>query len=59
MIFSGLEKIELDRASKESHGLGLFVRSMVGLDRTEAIAALAEFTAGSVSGHGKLPIGGQ
>jgi type I restriction enzyme R subunit len=47
MISSGLEKTDLDWAAKESHGLGLFVRSMVGLDRTAATAALAEFTAGS------------
>ncbi len=47
MISIGLEKTELDWAAKESHGLGLFVRSMVGLDRAAAIAALTEFTAGS------------
>jgi type I restriction enzyme R subunit len=40
----GAEQIE--RAIKESQGLGIFVRSLVGLDREAAKAALAEFTAG-------------
>lgn len=34
---------ELQQASAESHGLGLFVRSLVGLDREAATAALAGF----------------
>lgn len=28
---------DLDRAKAESHGLGLFVRSLIGLDREVAI----------------------
>jgi type I restriction enzyme R subunit len=46
MLSGGLEKAELDWAAQQASGLGLFVRSMVGLDRTAAIAALGEFTAG-------------
>jgi type I restriction enzyme, R subunit len=34
---------DLDRASKESHGLGLFIRSLVGLDREAATLALSGF----------------
>jgi type I restriction enzyme R subunit len=38
-------KEEFDRASTESQGLGLFVRSLVGLDREAAKRALAGFLA--------------
>lgn len=34
---------ELARAADEAHGLGLFVRSIVGLDRQAARAAMADF----------------
>jgi type I restriction enzyme, R subunit len=37
---------EITRAKEESQGLGLFVRSLVGLDREAAKAALAGFLAG-------------
>jgi type I restriction enzyme R subunit len=37
---------ELSRAKKESHGLGLFVRSLVGLDREAAKEVLGAFIAG-------------
>lgn len=37
---------EIARAKEESHGLGLFVRSLVGLDREAAKEALAGFLAG-------------
>jgi type I restriction enzyme R subunit len=37
---------DLDRAKEESHGLGLFVRSLVGLDREAAKQAFAGFLAG-------------
>jgi len=38
---------DLRRATEEAHGLGLFVRSLVGLDREAAKRALASFLAGS------------
>jgi type I restriction enzyme R subunit len=38
---------DLDRARAEAKGLGLFVRSLVGLDREAAVAAFAEFTRGA------------
>jgi type I restriction enzyme R subunit len=37
---------ELHQASEESHGLGLFIRSLVGLDREAAKRALAGFMDG-------------
>ena len=37
---------EIERAKSESHGLGLFVRTLVGLDREAAKEALAGFLAG-------------
>ena len=37
---------EIRRAAAESQGLGLFVRSLVGMDRSAAKAALATFLAG-------------
>jgi type I restriction enzyme R subunit len=37
---------DINRAKETSHGLGLFVRSLVGLDREAAKAALGGFVAG-------------
>lgn len=37
---------QIARAKKESEGLGIFVRSLVGLDREAAKAALGDFMAG-------------
>jgi type I restriction enzyme R subunit len=37
---------EVRRAAAESHGLGLFVRSLVGMDRSAAKEAMASFLAG-------------
>ncbi len=46
-IESGLGSAEeLQRAVEESHGLGLFVRSLVGMDRSAAKAAMKTFLAG-------------
>jgi type I restriction enzyme R subunit len=40
------DRVDLERAKAESHGLGLFVRSLLGLDRDAAKQALAGFLAG-------------
>lgn len=37
---------DIKRAAEESHGLGLFVRSLVGMDRSAAKEALGEFLTG-------------
>lgn len=36
---------DLERVSKESHGLGLFIRGLIGLDREAATLALSGFVA--------------
>ncbi|MEG4409326.1 type I restriction-modification enzyme R subunit C-terminal domain-containing protein [Microcoleus sp. MON2_D5] len=41
----GVEE-DIDRAKEEAHGLGLFVRSLVGLDREVAKQELAKFISG-------------
>ncbi|HET7325722.1 MAG TPA: type I restriction-modification enzyme R subunit C-terminal domain-containing protein, partial [Nocardioidaceae bacterium] len=41
------EKAHIARAKEESHGLGLFIRSLVGLDRTAATDAFSRYLAGS------------
>lgn len=37
----------IDKLKKQNHGLGLFIRSLVGLDREAAVLALSEFTSGT------------
>ena len=52
---SGLAKPEhLAKAKAESNGLGLFVRSLVGLDREAAKKALAGFMAGKALGANQI-----
>jgi type I restriction enzyme R subunit len=41
-------KAEISKAKEEAHGLGIFVRSLIGLDREAAKAALAGFVSGSL-----------
>ncbi|GGK87530.1 restriction endonuclease subunit R [Salinibacterium xinjiangense] len=47
MIENGLDPTQVRDAAAAAHGLGLFVRSLVGLDRIAATDALSEFTAGA------------
>lgn len=48
LLASGVgTRADLDRAREEAEGLGLFVRSLVGLDREAAAAAFAEFSRGA------------
>lgn len=47
-------KEDIERAKSESNGLGLFVRSLVGLDRGAAKAAFAEFTTGKTLSANQL-----
>ncbi len=47
LVANGVGALEdLDRAKAESHGLGLFVRSLIGLDREAAKEALGTFLTG-------------
>jgi type I restriction enzyme R subunit len=45
---------DVQKAKQESHGLGLFVRSLVGLDREAAKEALAGFLAGKTLGANQI-----
>ena len=45
---------DVEKAKKESEGLGLFVRSLVGLDREAAKQALAGFMAGKTLGASQI-----
>jgi type I restriction enzyme R subunit len=45
---------EINHAKEESHGLGLFVRSLVGLDREAAKEALAGFLTGKTLGANQI-----
>ncbi|MEQ1737921.1 MAG: type I restriction-modification enzyme R subunit C-terminal domain-containing protein, partial [Rhodoglobus sp.] len=47
MVENGLDANQIRDAAATAHGLGLFVRSLVGLDRDAATEALSEFTAGT------------
>jgi len=47
MIENGLDATAVRDAATAAHGLGLFVRSLVGLDRAAATDALSAFTAGT------------
>lgn len=44
----------LERAKAESQGLGLFVRSLVGMDREAAKASLATFLEGKTFGSSQI-----
>lgn len=46
LVESGRRAGEISRAKEQAKGLGLFIRSLVGLDRDAASDALSEFLAG-------------
>jgi type I restriction enzyme, R subunit len=47
LVGSGLPAAQVASAAAEAEGLGLFIRSMVGMDRAAATEALESFTAGT------------
>lgn len=48
LIDSGVgEASDIDRAKEDAHGLGLFIRSLIGLDREAAIEAFGAFLDGT------------
>ncbi len=47
MVENGLDASQIRDAAATAHGLGLFVRSLVGMDRDAATDALSEFTSGT------------
>ncbi len=55
LVESGVGALEdIERAKSESHGLGLFVRSLVGMHREAAKRALAGFLAGKTLGANQI-----
>ena len=55
LIASGVgAATDIDRAKTESHGLGVFVRSLVGLDREAAKEALGAFLTGKTLGGNQI-----
>lgn len=55
LVQSGIGATEdIDRAKNEAHGLGLFVRSLVGMDREAAKEALAAFLSGKSLGGNQI-----
>jgi type I restriction enzyme R subunit len=46
LLQAGGSKALIDEASAQSHGLGIFIRSLVGLDRETAMQAFSEFLQG-------------
>ncbi len=52
---SGVAKPEhIQKAKEESHGLGLFVRSLIGMDREAAKKAFGKFTQGKTLGANQI-----
>ena len=45
---------QLERAKEESQGLGLFIRSLVGLDQAAAKQAFGEFLAGTITSANQI-----
>lgn len=49
LIEAGGTQSQIDEAKEQSHGLGIFIRSLVGLDREAAIQAFSDFINGTTS----------
>ncbi|MEW6020984.1 MAG: DEAD/DEAH box helicase family protein [Pseudomonadota bacterium] len=49
LIEAGGTQSQIDEAREQSHGLGIFIRSLVGLDRDAAIQAFSDFINGTTS----------
>lgn len=49
LIEAGGTQSQIDEAREQSHGLGIFIRSLVGLDREAVMQAFSEFINGTTS----------
>lgn len=49
LIEAGGSKALIDEATEQNHGLGMFIRSLVGLDREAAMQAFSNFISGTTS----------
>jgi type I restriction enzyme R subunit len=54
LIDAGGSKALIDEASEQSHGLGIFIRSLVGLDRETAKQAFSQFVVGTTATASQL-----
>ena len=48
LVDAGGSQELIEQAKEQSHGLGIFIRSLVGLDRAAATEALSEFVTGTL-----------
>jgi type I restriction enzyme R subunit len=51
---AGGTKELIDRAKEQSHGLGIFIRSLVGLDKVAATQAFSEFISGTTASPNQI-----
>lgn len=49
LVEAGGTQSQIDEAKEQSHGLGIFIRSLVGLDREAAMQAFSDFINGTTS----------
>lgn len=54
LIEAGGSQAQINEAKEQSQGLGLFIRSLVGLDREAAKQAFSEFISGSTMGANQI-----
>ncbi|KVU60482.1 DEAD/DEAH box helicase family protein [Burkholderia cepacia] len=54
LLEAGGTSVLISEAKEQCHGLGLFVRSLVGLDREAAMQAFAEFISGTTSSPNQI-----
>lgn len=57
LVESGAGAGEINRAKEQTRGLGLFIRSLVGLDRDAASDALSGFLAGKALNASQIEFG--
>ena len=49
LVAAGGSQEIISAAKEQSHGLGVFIRSLVGLDREAAVEAFSKFTSGTTA----------
>lgn len=54
LLQAGGSKQLIDEATEQNHGLGLFIRSLVGLDHEAAMQAFSEFLQGKTSAQDQI-----
>jgi type I restriction enzyme R subunit len=54
LLEAGGTSVLISEAKEQCHGLGLFVRSLVGLDREAAMQAFADFISGTTASPNQI-----